>query len=272
MPDNLRPDEIIDEIGEVRRLGSLPMPDGLVSAFPSFTSATGIVPYDDATIRKLITDPDREPSRVTWGDNWVLDQKSHGSCNGHAEAGLNARARWNSGITDELQFSGAFAYSLINGHQDNGSVLEHGLLKLVEVGICPASLVTWDMIYPELQPKNAMAEAAKYRGWQPMVCEDFQQLRTALARKQPCVVAVHVGRTFSRLDKNGVCGVDGGIGNHAVVIDDLVMVAGEECFDMANSWGLSFGNRGRGYLRREHFAQTIGRHVFYTMDYVREAA
>ncbi len=76
---------IIDDQGNERRCGSLVIPDGFVSAFPEYSSE--VVPYDDDKIKWLITHPDRVPSRVTFGPRWILDQKSHGSCNGHLCAG-----------------------------------------------------------------------------------------------------------------------------------------------------------------------------------------
>lgn len=256
-------DEVIDALGVVRRLGSLPVPDDFVSAFPTVKS--DIVPWDDADIKRAVLHKDRVPSRVTFADRWITNQQSHGSCGGYAAAGLLSRSRWLRGIQDALIFSGAYPYSKTNGGNDQGSVLDH-VLKAIQVhGDVPESLVNWSMIYPKSQPKGVDEEAAKNRGILPVRLESMQELRTCLAMQRPVVVAVHAGSSFTKLSQAGVSGVDNGIGNHAVLVDDMAYVNGDEVYDCPNSWGLGFGIRGRAYLRAEHFAQTMSRHVFYTI-------
>lgn len=254
-------DVIEDIFGNVRKCGSLPMPEGEVSTFATFESRFEV--WDDATIRKVITDPNRVPKRKIFTDKWIMNQHTHGSCNGFAEAAVYSKCRKLRGINDDLLFSGAYAYSLMNGGQDNGSVLEHGMQKLKTDGICLATTVTWEMIYPRLQPAHAKAEAAKHKGLIVYPCETLQGLRTGLAQGFPAVVAVHAGGGFQKLDSRGIAGISNGRGNHSVHCDDLVMVDGVEVFDHANSWGLGYGNRGRSYLTQDHFSQTFSSHVFY---------
>jgi hypothetical protein len=253
-----------DAQGNERRCGSLETPDGFVSAFADYSSS--VVPYDDSDIRKLLTDSNRVPARVTFGPRWILDQKSHGSCNGHLCAGLLQRMRWLRGIQDGMLLSGAFPYSLMNDGRDQGSILERGMKVICEKGCPPADLVTWDMIYPRLQPRNAIAEAAKHKGFNPLRTTDLQQVRTALAQQIPVGIAVHAGSKYSRVDSKGrVVGVDSGRGNHAVIADDLVLIDGEEYLDSPGSWGLSLGVQGRVLLPLDSIRQTMQYHVFYVL-------
>lgn len=262
-------DKIIDRRGKERRLGSLCVPDGFVSAYKAFEDERPL--WDDAEIRRVISDPNRVVARRLFDAAWICDQGSFGSCNGWAAASSLSRARRLRGIDDGLILSGSFVYSRVNGGRDRGSILEDGMRALQEYGAPPANLVTPSMIYPQQQPKSAAAEAEKHKGFQCFAVQTKQGLRTALAAGYPCIAAVHVGSRFDDL-RNGVCGVDNGVGNHAVCIDDLVLRNGAEYFDMANSWGDDFGDNGRGYLTWDHFAQTFPKHVFYAVPTTSEAS
>lgn len=256
-------EEILDETGQPRRLGSWAPPGGFVSSYQTFETEHPV--WDDSDIRRAITDPNRKPRREIFGDKWIMDQKSHGSCNGFAGAGALSRARYLRGIQDGLLLSGAYLYSLINGGRDNGSALEDGLRAIQKYGIAPASLVTWDMIYPSRQPRSAKAEAEKRKGLACYACQTKQGFRTAVAAGFPVIVAVHAGRNFQRLNAQGIAGVDTGRGNHAIHVDDVRIVGGTEVYDSVNSWNLNYGTRGRAYLTWDSFAQTFGTHTFYAI-------
>lgn len=262
-------DQIIDESGEVRRLGSLLPPEGFVSSFQTFEVEHPV--WDDTQIRRVITDPNRMPRRKLFGDYWIMDQKSHGSCNGFAIAGALSRARYLRGIMDKLLLSGAFAYSTMNGGRDQGSALEDGLRNVQSIGICPADLVKWDMIYPNQQPRNAKEEAAKHKGFKCYAAQTMQGFRTGIAAGFMGVIAVHAGSNFQRLDSRGIAGVDNGPGNHAIGCDDLCMIGGKEVFDAVNSWNLRYGTQGRAYLTEDSFKQTFGKHTFYLVASTLEA-
>lgn len=255
-------DIIRDASGVERRCGSLPLPANFVSALPPFGSSPEQPLWTDEQIKEVVTDRSRYPARQLFSDAWILDQLSYGSCNGHGLAGCGARARWRRGVRDGLQFSGAYPYSKMNGHRDNGSALADDIEVAQRWGFAPLSLVPATQIYPERQPAGVDAEAAKHKGLQCYRIFTMQGLRTALAAGFDCIVAVMAGNNFSRVDSQGVCGVDRGGGNHAVGCDDLYWDGHRWLYDMFNSWGLKFGQHGRGCLIDEHFAQTFSQHQF----------
>ena len=259
---------IIDETGTERRCGSLLPPQGFVSAFAPYESEKPL--YSDTQIREIITANSRVPRRQIFGASWVLDQKSHGSCNGFAGAGALQQARRLRGINDNLLLSGAWLYSLINGNRDQGSMLEDGLDAVQIHGIAPASLVPWDMIYQRQMPANAAAEAEKHKGIVCYAVQTKQGFRSALAAGFPVIVAVHAGSNFQRLDSNGVAGVDRGNGNHAVFCQDIALIGNRECYDMQNSWNLSYGDQGRAWLTWASFEQTFTSHTFYAIGSTEE--
>lgn len=75
-------DQIIDEFGEVRRLGSLCPPAGFVSSFNTFEDEKPV--WDDADIRKVLQQG-LPTCRDIFGPEWVHDQKSHGCHDGATE-------------------------------------------------------------------------------------------------------------------------------------------------------------------------------------------
>lgn len=275
MADIIDIDEIRDRHGNVRRLGTLQPEPGFVSAFPEFVSA--VVPWEDAEIRRVLTASDRVPGRVKFGDAWIQNQHSHGSCSGYAAAAALSRARWNQGTAtqDGLLLSGAFIYSRVNRGQDRGAVLEDGLAAIQKYGTCPESLVNWDMIYPNQQPASAADEALKHRGIECYALnrsfdKGILELRTAVAAGFVCVVAVHVGSKFDNL-KNGVAGLDSGPGNHAVPVSDIETRGGTEYPLVPNSWGLSFGERGHCLITYDHLRMTWANHVMYAVASIQES-
>ncbi len=259
---------IVDKFGIERKCGSLLPPTNFVSSFKTYEAEKPL--FTDAEIRKIITDPNRIPARKFFGPSWMMDQHTKGSCNGFGGAGALSKARRRRGINDNLLLSGAWLYSLINGNQDNGSALEDGLKAIQLHGCAPASLVPWDMIYQRQMPANAKAEAAKHKGLVCYAVQTKQGFRSALAAGFPVIVAVMVGNNFQRLDFNGTCGVDRGIGNHAIHCDDICIVGSEEVYDTCNSWGLGYGTQGRAYSRWDSFTQTFGNHTFYAIGSTEE--
>jgi hypothetical protein len=96
------------------------------------------------------------------------------------------------------------------------------------------------------------------------------ELASALISGWVCVVAVHAGNSFMRIDNRGIAGSSLGSGNHAVHVDDVVVDPnGNLLFDMANSWGTQWGDSGRAYLSwKNHLAKPVRYHYFYAVKSV----
>lgn len=248
--------------GEERRLGCLP-PTNLVMAGNPFVRS-GRPVLDDSDIRKIIQN--RTPRRQFFGDYWIRkgNQKQYGSCNGWATAMALSKIRWLAGIRDMLVLAGAYVYSKLNNGQDRGSNLSGDIAELIRWGAPSADIVTADMIYPHLQPKNADALALHHKGSvmyyvDGSTSDKLQQLKSGLALDGVIVFAVQAGSGFQTL-RRGIAGVDNGQGNHAIHADDLILDGSDILFDSANNWDLTYGDNGRAGLHKESLEQTLPIH------------
>lgn len=231
-------------IGGIPRILNKHSPDPVKwAAFPPFV---GEAPTVDPALWVEIN------RRIDFGDQFILDQQSHGSCVGFSSAGATMRAAVLAGHAF-VRLSGAYTYSWINGNQDNGAQIADSLTSLMSHGTCTEAEVDWNHIYRRQIPASADATAQRFRVLEGYKANNFIELMSGIQEEFIGVVAVMVGNTFTRLNGDGVCGFDSGPGNHAVCIDGArKLSSGQWVLDMPNSWGLSFGQNGRGYLTQRH--------------------
>lgn len=182
---------------------------------------------------------------------WLIDQKSHGSCVGFGTAGALMRAIAMSG-GKMVRLSGAYIYSWINGGRDQGAMISDGLKAAMEHGACLETTVGYDSIYRS-QTKKGDAEAARYKIFEAYHADNFQELMSGIQMGWIGVGAVQVGNNYSRLDSDGVAGFDAGPGNHCIHFDGVhKLPSGEWVLDSPGSWGTAFGDNGRAYFRKRH--------------------
>lgn len=252
---------IIDGSGLVRKLGAV-IEEGLVSSFPVFEDALPLLSDDE--IKEYITSGRKPKSgRHVFGTDWIADQKQFGSCAGWASAKALERARFRKGL-ERVKLSGSSVYAQVNGGRDNGSVPEHAMKAMQERGVVPEGPSAVNEIYMRHYSETDWKIASRYRAAECYTTRDRQALLTGVALGFDAVVAVMAGSRFMRLNGDGIAGSDAGRGNHAVLIDDVDIVADELVFDMANSWNVTYGENGRAYLTWDrHFRGTVGTFAFY---------
>lgn len=190
--------------------------------------------------------------RTTMGSDFILDQKSHGSCVGFGTAGALMRCAFLNGFPFQ-RLSGSYVYSFINGGRDQGANIANALAVIVEKGTPGEQFCGWDNIYPSRISAEARNDAANHKALECYVAETFAEMMTAIQLPGFIpVFAVQVGGSFTSLDSEGVCGFDRGSGNHCVHADGAKKLARGWTIDMPNSWNLTFGQRGRGRLTARH--------------------
>lgn len=253
--------------GVERKLATLLPEPGLKLSMPVFA----VPEMSDSALEKIARTGKLDGRTLFEDRNWIKDQGAAGSCNGWAGAMALARARVRGG-QDRVDLSGSYLYSLVNDGRDEGSTLHRGMAALMDRGCASEPTVRPHQIYRnQYDVQQADREAQLYRAHECYAVETVRGAFTAVAMGFDVVLAVHVGDSFSKLDRNGFAGIDNGAGNHAVLADGLAWADGELAFTMANSWGVRWGSSGRALLRADHLARTIRFHKAYAIRAAKQA-
>ena len=253
--------QTIEHEGREYKLGCL-VPEVRPMSFAAYADAGPMLTKEQSL--KILTDPNRTPSRKRFaGRTWIWNQGQVGSCNGYAGAGALARARVRRGLA-YIKLSGESLYAQINGGRDVGSMLDDGMKAIQKTGVSPAELVRHETYLWRDVSAEARAAMSRFKAEECYRVDTEEELIAGLAMGFDGVLAVHVTRGFYNINSEGLVGNSDGAGNHAVCVDDVRFVNGVFEFDMANSWDLTYGTQGRGYLRwRNHLSNTVKHHCFY---------
>lgn len=237
-------------------------------------------PYPEEQVRSLeeiaeiISNPQRRPSTTRWGQNRLMNQGQRGSCNAYMATGMLARVIWlQTGVWYDL--GPEFLYMHINGGRDRGSLLDDGMKRMTDYGICERGLVPYESYRKSEVPnyQRATENALNYRAMEcyqtptDSIEKSFHALLSGIAGRGIGGVAVHVGNQYMRSGETA--GFDRGMGNHAVCVDDIVLKTSKprsvEDFHLKSpqSWGLDFADRGWTNLTIRHLEQTYKYHGFY---------
>lgn len=260
---------VIDNTGIKRQLGTLlgDSPEQITTKFDLYEDSHPVLTWNE--IEDIAKSGIMDGRKRFSEDDWVKDQRSHGSCNGYAGAMAQSKARVLRG-SKRVDLSGAYLYSLINGNRDNGSQLYDGMQALMQRGCCPDTMLGWDDIYRNrYDTAKCDQEAVKYKAFETYVIgdRDIDQARliwySGLASGFVGVCAVHVASRFMRVDQYGIAGIDKGPGNHAVHAAGISWRNGKLVEDGFNSWNLSYGERGRMGMTWDHHTGTFAYHAHY---------
>lgn len=262
-------DDYIPYNGQVLRTGNL-VPPVKGSSLPLLSAAPGFKVWTRSEIEEAIKLRPMKRREQFAGKDWILNQANRGSCNAAAATGALRRTMVLGGRNDVPQLAWEFLYAQINGGQDNGSMLDDGMNAITRIGIPLLNLQKHPLNRDILKSKYTPEEYAQAKEWRAETCyqtDDPLELATAiLGFNAAGVVAVHVGSSFTSLDKNGYVGVDHGPGNHAVGVSDVELINGKLAFDHNGSWGVDMHDHGYGYLDWDaHLAQTSRNHQFYVI-------
>jgi hypothetical protein len=223
---------------------------------------------DMQDVRDAVSNPNRTAAdKLFPAKDWTRSQGPVSSCNGYAGAGALARARVRNGL-DRVFLAGETLYSQINRGRDNGSGLKDGIEALVRTGVAPEGTCKAQTFYTESSlPKEAKDARHRFKAGEWHQANSEFELAVALASAFICVVAVHVGSGWRRFSGDVLVG-DNGVGNHAVVCDDVRFKPGSLTpeFRIPNSHGLSWGVDGVGWMLWDrHLSGPNKYHMFYAI-------
>lgn len=248
------------------------VPEKRPTRFRAFADIAQVL--SEQEIREIITDPNRKMGRKRFGKEFIGFQGKRRACNGFAGAKALERRRVICGM-DWVKLSGEGLYSQINGGQDQGSMLDDGMNCILENGVPPEDMVKHEEYIKERIDPQAFIEAKRFKGLAAYRVDTKEELDTGLALGFTGVVAVHVTNDFMKLDNNGIIypspSNNRAVGNHAVCVDDIQVVDNEFVYDMPNSWGVDYGDDGRGFLTwKRHLYLTVQYHAFYLIRSVED--
>lgn len=245
--------------GESRKLGLLP--PSAATCFPMYAKAGPS--WTREQVIEQITDSSWKPAVELYNDDWIKDQDGRGACAGYAAA-LALEQAENKAGKPRIKLSGDAAYAATNGGQDNGAPLEANMRNIADNGIPPESLVPrWEYRANRI-PKEAWEAGREHKGFECYALKTELELASAIAAGFSTVIAVHAGN--GGLSPDSLIAWKNGVGNHSVACDDVRFRNNRFEFQIPNSWGLRWGDRGRGWLTwANHLSNPARYHMFYAI-------
>jgi hypothetical protein len=230
----------VDSTGHARPLGNKPTPHSFHVPVQSYVA--GVVPEIDYVPFELET-----PAKV-------LNQDGIGACNGHGAGSSVEVARWIAGMP-HVDLSPWYIYAILCNGYDRGSNIGEALTLLTKQGTCPFADVPYGTYDPKRIPEIAHANAKRFKIEIGAPLQTWEELCSAAQRREPFNFSVRVGRSFDKLNRDGVCGVDPGIGNHAVMggLGMKRLASGEWAIKWQNSWGETWGQDGFAWVVKAHW-------------------
>jgi hypothetical protein len=228
---------IHDDLGHKRPLGLIPGDPARMMSVPPM-AATDLIPESEWV------EFHEWPSEIP-----IKDQNGFGACNGHAAAMAVETSRYVSGMP-HVGISAWYIYAILCNGVDRGSMILDALELTQSDGVAPEDLVKYGIINPNRLTAEAHAAAPRFKVEIGERLTTYQQLGTAIQRRQSINLAVCVGNAFNNLNSDGVPGLGRGYCNHAVHVGLGMKKAkdGSWLGLMANSWTTQWGDNGFCWL------------------------
>lgn len=191
------------------------------------------------------------------------NQGRRGSCNYYSMVMLLERLIKRQYLYD-IRLSPELAYANNVDGQDHGSLLSESRRDFEHLGAPPFESRHFEKIKKKDFTAEDYKNAKRFTGIETVRATSWEMLVAAVAMGFPCLIAIHAGRNFMDIGRDGFCGVDRGPGNHAICVDRIyISKSGEIGLENPGSWGTGVHDNGIAYIREAHVEQTIDRHPFW---------
>ena len=202
--------------------------------------------------------PPAMPSSIDLSGNFPLpgNQGRQSSCVGWATAYAlksyqeKVEEQWDFSVG--TIFSPAWVYNQVNFGVDGGAYITDGLQLLVDKGAASwASMPYNENDYVAQPDASVIAEAAQFKALEYGTISSVQQMKAALANRNPIVAGIVVYGSLNNLSGsdavyNDISGSERG--RHAVVIVGYDDERFGGAFKVINSWGTAWGDGGYFWL------------------------
>lgn len=234
-------DFIKDHLGELRKLGRLPTPKGMMRA----GGATNICDWREKNgLPRLIPRSQWQPiDFITGYDRELIEnQRDYGACSAATETGAQNRQRAMRGKKYE-RLSWPWLYDQCNGGGDNGSNMGEISRVARKQGVPQYSLYTECKFRSGINPPGAIWYK---EGIDEITASNFDEYVTCLLMG---ILVQHAidGNSIGRFNGDGVCIDTGRNPNHSVYSAALKFINGLWVLGTVNSWDLPFGPFGEGW-------------------------
>lgn len=245
------PDIYIDSEGYVRRLGVIPSDEKVKSRRKELPGLGEFLRKKGVSLIPAEKWVEIDYPRFHKPE-FVLDQRNTSGCVGFSAAAANMKIRALRGMTPE-RLSGAFVYSLINGGNDGGAMIDDSRIALTKYGVCldsenPLPKIFWRQVGDEAKQSALRRQmTVAYR------CDNINEVATALQLGLIVQAGVQVDGNFSSFDNNGISRARGRYANHSIHLYGMKQIDGKWVYRMGNTWGATWGpfRDGSCYLRPE---------------------
>jgi hypothetical protein len=274
--------------GQEFRTG-LQIPDKIPLTFAEYPASDV---FDLPLLKKIYASPGRKLAT----DIYTL-RKQQGQCSSCAPYATTTAGEVKRKFDrkEDIEYGPEWLYSLVNGGQDQGALLDDCMLAFMGLdprskresagyGCCLRASVPYQTHTTRgmtmEQKRFAAQQAEDYRAlnWRKMPHGNLDACWaatiTAIAARNPVLMAVHCGDGFFSCGPDGVCRVDRGPGNHAVCGVDLLGVSTARSFRdikiiTINSHGARFGRNGTYLHTYDHMAEPCNYHQHCACDSMR---
>ncbi len=160
----------------------------------------------------------------------------------------------------EYVFSPAYIYNQINGGKDRGSFFHDALNLVIQKGVVPWKYMPYNENDYLTQPETSLHQIAgqfKAKSYRRIPFENLEAIKAELASGNTIIFGMVIDDNFYQLgtDGNFVYDRPGGkqYGGHAMTLvgydDNKRSSMGDiGAFKLVNSWGISWGDKGYGWI------------------------
>ncbi|MCG7984054.1 MAG: C1 family peptidase [Candidatus Thiodiazotropha lotti] len=214
--------------------------------------------FDGERFGSTLGDDPSLPASIDLSGNFPQpgNQGTQGSCvgwaTGYALKSYHEKVEEQWAFSEATVFSPAWIYNQINGGVDQGSRIDEALQLIIDRGAATWGNMPYDNTNFTRQPsQQAIAQAANYKAREYRSITSTQQIKAALANRNPVVAGILVYDDLQRLSgPNSVYNSTTGepSGGHAVTLVGYDDNKYGGAFKIINSWGTGWGDNGFFWL------------------------